>query len=93
MREKLGGWDHTTMSDFESRLPRHQLDFRAPHRANQHSMFLRAGEAHAATEAEQPRINNDGAGLLQDLSAKSLLPGLITLRDGPRASPIARRRR
>jgi hypothetical protein len=59
MRQKLGGRDHTTMLDFESWLPRHQLDPRQPYRAYQHETLLRPCEAHGAAEAEQPRINDD----------------------------------
>src|SRR6266540_5893908 len=78
MLQKFGGWDHTTMRDFEARLPRHQLDPCEPYRANQHQTLLGPCEAHGTAEAEQPRINDGRAHFLHDFSAQSLLPGLIT---------------
>ena len=87
MRQKLGGWDHTTMRDFEAGLPRHQLDHCQPHRPYQHKSLLRPREAHGAAEAEQPRIHDDRARFLQDLSAESLFPGLITFGTAPWPTP------
>src|SRR6266545_8005053 len=87
MRKKLGGRDHTTMRDFEAGLPGHQLDLCPPHRAYQHETLLRTCEAHRAAEAEQPRIDDDRARLLQNLSAEGLLPGLIAFGTAPWPSP------
>src|SRR6266567_4748097 len=87
MRQQISRWYDPTMYNLEPRLPWHQFDFRPPHRANQHATLLRTSEAHATAEAEEPRVAHNGTGLFQDLSAKSLLPGLITLGTAPRPPP------
>src|SRR5215510_933818 len=72
--QKLGGRYHTTMRDFETWFPGHQLDLRQPQRAYQHETLIRPREARGAAETEHPRIHDNRARLLQDLSAEGLLP-------------------
>src|SRR5260370_2899002 len=78
MRHQLSRRDDPSMCHLETGFPGHQLDFCPPDRADQHETFLRTREAHATTEAEEPCVANNGTSLLQDLSAKRLLPRLIT---------------
>src|SRR5262245_38449292 len=75
------------MRDFEARFPWHQLDLSPPYRAYQRVALVRTGEAHASETAQQPRGYDVRAGLLQNLSAKSLFPGLIAFGTTPWPTP------
>jgi hypothetical protein len=67
------------MCNLELGFPRPQLNFCPPDKADEYQTFLLASEAHATTEAKEPRVAHDGKRLFPYLPAKSLLPGLIAL--------------
>ena len=48
---------------------------------------FRPGKAHGAAETEQPRVNDSGAGFLQDFSAECLLPGFTAFGTASWPSP------
>src|SRR5436309_12733948 len=76
------------MCDLEARGPGQQLNTRSPDRSNQHAISLRTRKARRPAEPEELRVNDDGTRLLQDLSAKGLLPGLVTLGTASWPSPL-----
>lgn len=51
-----------------------------PPRSFEHAVLLRTRQARAAAEAEQSRIDDDGARFLQDLPSTSFFPRLTRLR-------------
>src|SRR5439155_26856580 len=74
VREQLTRWHDATMCDLEARGPEQQLNTRSPDRSNQHAISLRTPKARRPAEPQELRVNDDGTRLLQDLSAKALLP-------------------
>jgi hypothetical protein len=66
------------MRDLEAWFPWHQINFCPPNGANQDEALLLTSETYTTAEPEEPRLAHDTTRLFQDLSAKSLFPGLIT---------------
>ena len=87
MREQIMWRDGPSMRDLETRLPWQQLDFRPPHRTDEHAILLRTTEARATAETEEPRAAHNGTRFFQNLPVKSLFPGFITLGAASRPAP------
>jgi hypothetical protein len=87
VRRQLSRGDAATMWNFETRFPRHKLDFCPPNRTEEHETFLQTRKTCAAAEAEEPCVAYDRTRLLQNLSAESRLPGLIALGTATRPTP------